>query len=83
MTKDELLNFIYFDPAGYGSIKQTYDEAKKKTITMKDVKDFIDKHVEQKKQLRGMSSFIAQRPKQEHQMDSFFISKKNFRMNLT
>jgi len=80
MTKDELLNFIYFDPAGYGSIKQTYDEAKKKdkTITMKDVKDFIDKHVEQKKQLRGMNSFIAQRPKQEYQMDLFFITKKDF-----
>ena len=80
MTKDEILNFIYFDPAGYGSIKQTYDEAKKKdkTITMKYVKDFIDKHVEQKKQLRGMNSFIAQRPKQEYQMDLFFISKKDF-----
>ena len=80
MTKDELLNFIYFDPAGYGSIKQTQDEAKKKneTITMKDVKDFIDKHVEQKKQLRGRNSFIAQRPKQEYQMDLFFISKKDF-----
>ena len=80
MTKDEILNFIYFDPAGYGSIKQTYDEAKKKdkSITIKDVKDFIDKHVEQKKQLRGMNSFIAQRPKQEYQMDLFFISKKDF-----
>ena len=44
MTKDEILNFICFDPAGYGSIKQTYDEAKKKdkSITMKDVKDFIN-----------------------------------------
>ena len=80
MTKDEILNFIYFDPAGYGSIKQTYEEAKKKdkTITIKDVKDFIDKHVEQKKQLRGMNSFIAQKPKQEYQMDLFFISKKDF-----
>lgn len=80
MTKDEILKFIYFDPAGYGSIKQTYDEAKKKdkTITMKDVKDFIDKHVEQKRQLRGMNSFIARKPKQEYHMDLFFISKKDF-----
>jgi hypothetical protein len=47
MSKEEILNFIYFDTAGYGSRKQTYDEAKKKdkTITMKDVKYFIDKHV--------------------------------------
>ncbi len=48
------------------------------SITIKDVRDFINKHVEQKKQLRGMNSFIAQRPKQEYQMDSFFISKKDF-----
>ena len=50
MTKDELLSVKFFDAASYGSIKQTYDEAKKKdkSITMKDVKDFIDKHVEQK-----------------------------------
>jgi len=80
MSKDEILNFIYFDPAGYGSIKQTYEEAKKKdkTITMKDVKQFIDKHVEQKKQLRGYNSFVAQKPKQEYQMDLLFISKKDF-----
>ena len=80
MTKDEILNFIYFDPAGYGSIKQTYEEAKKKdkSITLADVKKFIDKHVEQKKQLRGMNSFIAHRPKREYQMDLFFISKKDF-----
>ena len=66
MSKEEILKFIYFDPSGYGSIKQTYEEAKKKdkTITMKDVKDFMDKHVEQKKQLRGMNSFIAKKPKQ-------------------
>ena len=43
MSKEEILKFIYFDPTGYGSIKQTYEEAKKKdkTITMKDVKNFI------------------------------------------
>ena len=45
---------------------------------MKDVKHFIDKHVEQKKQLRGMNSFIAQHKAQEYQMDLFFISKKDF-----
>ena len=80
MTKDEILNFIYFDPAGFGSIKETYTEARKKdkSITMKDVKDFIDKHVEQKKQLRGYNSFIAHGPKEEYQVDLFFLPKKDF-----
>ena len=80
MTKDEILSFIYLDPAGYGSIKETYTEARKKdkSITMKDVKDFIDKHVEQKKQLRGYNSFIAHEPKEEYQVDLFFLPKKDF-----
>jgi len=80
MTKDEILSFIYLDPAGFGSIKQTYAEARKKdkSITMKDVKDFIDKHVEQKKQLRGYNSFIAHGPKDEYQVDLFFLPKKDF-----
>ena len=80
MTKDEILSFIYLDPAGFGSIKQTYAEARKKdkSITMKDVKDFIDKHVEQKKQLRGYNSFIAHGPKEEYQVDLFFLPKKDF-----
>jgi hypothetical protein len=80
MTKDEILKFIYFDPAGYGSVKETYADARKKdkSITMKDVKDFIDKHVEQKKQLRGYNSFIAHEPKEEYQLDLFFIPKRDF-----
>ena len=80
MSKDEILNFIYFDPAGFGSVKETYTEARKKdkSITIKDVKDFIDKHVEQKKQLRGYNSFISNKPKEEYQLDLFFIPKKDF-----
>jgi len=80
MTKDEILNFIYFDPAGFGSMKETLMEARKKdkSITMKDVKEFIDKHVEQKKQLRGYNSFIAHEPKEEYQVDLFFLPKKDF-----
>ena len=38
MTKDEILNFVYLDPSGYGSAVETYKEARKKdrTITMQD-----------------------------------------------
>ena len=80
MTKDEILSFIYLDPAGYGSVAETYKEARKKdkSITMQDVKEFISKHQEQKKQLRGYNSFIAHAPKEEYQIDLFFIPKKDF-----
>jgi hypothetical protein len=42
------------------------------------VKEFISKHSEQKKQLRGYNSFIAHGPKEEYQVDLFFIPKKDF-----
>ena len=79
-SKDDIIAKIYYDEAGYGSIKQTYNEArqKDKSITLDDVKKWMHKAVEQKKQLRGYNSFVAQRPKQEYQMDLFFISKKDF-----
>jgi hypothetical protein len=43
--KDKIIEFIYTDPAGFGSIKQTLKEAKKlnKDITLDDVKLWIDK----------------------------------------
>ncbi len=71
---------MYLDPAGYGSAVETYKEARKKdkTITMQDVKEFIGKHSEQKKQLRGYNSFIAQGPKEEYQVDLFFMPQKDF-----
>ena len=80
MTKDEILSFIYLDPAGYGSAAETYKDARKKdkTITMQDVKEFIAKHQDQKKQLRGYNSFIAHGPKEEYQVDLFFMPKKDF-----
>ena len=80
MTKDEILSFIYLDQAGYGSAAETYKDARKKdkTITMQDVKEFIAKHQDQKKQLRGYNSFIAHGPKEEYQVDLFFMPKKDF-----
>lgn len=67
---------IYYDPAGYGSKKETYDDVKKidKNIKYSDVVDFFEKHVEQKKNLRGMNSFIASHPYEEFQMDLMFLS---------
>ena len=40
MTKDETISKIYYDEAGYGSVKQTYLEARQKDpkITHEDVK---------------------------------------------
>ena len=80
MTKDDVIAAIYYDAAGYGSIKQTYLEARAKdpSIKYEDVKKWLHKEVEQKKQLKGYNSFIANEPKVEYQIDLFFIPKKDF-----
>ncbi len=80
VSKDDIIRKIYFDEAGYGGIKQTYEDARKKdkTINYNDVKNWYEKTIGQKKQLRGYNSYIANEPKYEFQIDLFFISKKEF-----
>jgi len=75
-SKTDLLKKIYYDKSGYGSIKTTYDDARKKnkSISRDDVKDFFKEYVEQKKQLRGYNSFIAPYANYEYQVDLFFVN---------
>lgn len=79
-SKDDIISKIYHDEAGYSSIKTTLEDARKKdkTINYNDVKNWFEKNVEKKKQLRGFNSYVANEPKFEYQIDLFFISKKDF-----
>ena len=77
MSKYEVIEKIYYDLAGYGSIQNTLKEARKydNTITYDDVKQWKDKQVlGQKRQIRGTNSFIAKEPLEEFQMDLMFFS---------
>ena len=76
MSKIDLITKVYYDPAGFGSLKQTLEDAKKhdSTITAKDVKDWKDKNVQRTTQLRGDNSFIASKPYEEFQMDLCFFN---------
>ena len=62
---------LYNDPAGYGSMKNTLADAKEidPSIKLDDVKDFLNKYVEQKKQAHGTNSFVANGAKYEYQID--------------
>jgi hypothetical protein len=73
--KNKILDKIYYDPAGYGSVKNTYKEArvKDKTINMEDVQNWFSKNVTKTKQPNGTNSFVAPEPYYEYQMDLFFI----------
>lgn len=73
---NKTISRVYYDKLGYGSKKETFDDVKKidKNIKYSDVVDFFEKHVEQKKNLRGMNSFIASHAYEEFQMDLMFFS---------
>ena len=59
MSKNATIQKVYND--FYGSIKQTYEEAKKIDATIKydDIKNYFEKHRVRKTNLRGYNSFIA------------------------
>ena len=75
-TLEQTIARIYYDPAGYGSKKETFDQVKKinKNVKYSDIVYFFDKHIEQKKNLRGMNSFIASHSYEEFQMDLMFFA---------
>ena len=60
-NKDETISNIYNDLSGFGSIKQTFEEARQidKTITLNDVKEWKEKHIVRKTNLKGYNSYIA------------------------
>ena len=61
MSKDEIIERMYFDESGYSSIKETLKDAKAldPSITYDDIKKWKEQHIETKRQLKGYNSFIA------------------------
>ena len=75
MDKNEIIRRMYYDPAGFGSMRSTLKDAqaKDKTINMNDVKAWFKRDVEQKKNLKGYNSFVANEPFEEFQVDPCFF----------
>jgi hypothetical protein len=75
MSKTDIIEKVYYDLSGYGSIQNTLKEARKydSSITYDDVKTWKEKQF-RKRQLRGTNSFIAEEPLEEFQMDLLFFS---------
>jgi hypothetical protein len=77
---NKILNNIYYDPAGFGSIISTFKEAFKqdKTITLNYVRQWFKSNLETTKQVEGSNSFVAPYPYYENQLDlMFFADLKN------
>ena len=79
MKKAATIEKIYKDPAGFGSIKNTIRDVRKvdSSITPAEIREWIESNREQKKNLSGYNSYIANEPKQEYQIDLFFMEKPN------
>ena len=74
--REKIISKIYYDLAGYGSMKDTYKEAKQKDPSneYQDVTEWFKNRVQRKTQLKGQNSYIAHRRFQEYQIDLFFIN---------
>ena len=82
IDKDKIIRDVYYSPSGYGSMRQTLDDARKKdkSIKIEDVKQWFNQHVVPSKEPRGYNSWIADHPRHEYQSDLFFLAlkKKSF-----
>lgn len=73
LTKDQIISNIYYDlDTGYGSTKNTFDQAKKAdpTITLEDVQKWMKQQPnKQRKAYRGSNSYTAPFARFEYQID--------------
>ena len=79
--KEKIIKEIYENVAsGYGSIKDTYQQAKKKDPSIKyiDVKNYLDKlkHRQVQFKYKGSNSFISPHPLFEFEIDLIDLTKK-------
>jgi hypothetical protein len=72
MDRDRIIRHVYYNESGFGSIAETYKEAKNilNTITLNDVKEFLEKHkTRQIKGYKGFNFYVVDHALQEVQID--------------
>ena len=70
--KENILIHIYYNEDGFGSINETYKEAKKQlnTIAIEDTKTWLEKQKgRQTKAYKGFNSYVADEPLEEMPID--------------
>ena len=75
-SHNNILNKVYHDPAGHGSITSTFKSAfrQDKTITLNAVKQWFKSNLETTKQVKGINSFVAPYTYYDYQLDLMFFS---------
>ena len=76
--KEEIISKVYYDPGGYGSINETYKDAKEKdsSITLNNIRQWFTKNIARQNNLRRYNTFVAKSPDQEIAVDLFFITDR-------
>ena len=84
MDKNKVIEQVYNDPLGFGSIKNTLKDARKidSTITLQDVIKWKENNIERTTPLKGYNSFVAHKPFEEFQIDLFFMPDNNQTYNV-
>ena len=85
-AKIKAIERAWNDDAGFGSVRDTVKEAKKydPSVTVGDFKEWKAKQdVGQKAKMRGQNSFVADKPKEEYQMDLFFMADQDLERQFT
>ena len=70
--KEKILRKVYYNEDGFGSIYETYKDAKKQlnSITLEDTKKWLEKQKgRQTKPYQGFNSYVADEPLEEIQID--------------
>ena len=72
----DLPNGSHNDRSGFGSMKTTFYDARKKdkSITMDDVQKWFNHNVGKKNKTRGYNSYVAHEPYYEFQLDLMFFN---------
>jgi hypothetical protein len=78
--QNKLINIIYYDADGYGSIKNTFDKAKiiDPTLKYETVKEWYAKNLVQKHNYKYFNSFIADHTRYEYQIDIMEMSRSDY-----
>ena len=76
MKKKDIISKLYYDPAGFGSLKTTLADARAvdPATRMPDVKKWFEEHSQIKKQVCEQKSFVANCAFHAYQLHLLFIS---------
>jgi hypothetical protein len=75
-TVNEKIEELYNDKAGFGSLKDTWTDVKNKYTDIKyaQVKEWYQKNVDYNVIQRGENSYVANAPREQYQLDIFFMN---------